>query len=153
MDSRTHMTSVSPIGRSVCAIYLDTPQYVCGSASVFCPEGSSAPTAVSEGFYTVQGGEADTDRHPWLGVAETRTSQVRETCIPWLTFPEERRRGSGMGCTSLTKPEKGPKSPRPSYWLFWTHVCKAHSPQRYVVTTACQKPCPCRRDDLAAVSW
>lgn len=52
-------------------------KHVCGDASVFCPEGSSAPTAVSEGFYTVQGTVGDTDRHPWRGVAETRTSQVQ----------------------------------------------------------------------------
>lgn len=53
-------------------------KHVCGDASVFCPEGSSAPTTVSEGFYTVQGRVGGTDRHLSLGVAETRTSQVRE---------------------------------------------------------------------------
>eukprot|EP00752_Nemacystus_decipiens_P010517 g9365.t1 len=66
-------------------------QYVCGNAAAFCPEGSSAPTAVSEGFYTVQGGESDTDRHPWLGVAETRTTQVQcepgHYCVGGVRFP------------------------------------------------------------------
>lgn len=54
----------------------DTQKHVCGNASVFCPEGASAPQAASEGFYTVQGAGGGADRHPWLGIAQTRTAQV-----------------------------------------------------------------------------
>ncbi|CAM9216985.1 unnamed protein product, partial [Sphacelaria rigidula] len=38
-------------------------QYVCGNASVYCPEGGSSPTKALEGFYTVGTAIGVEDRH------------------------------------------------------------------------------------------
>lgn len=57
----------------------------------------------------MQGGESDTDRHPWLGVAETRTTQVRETGVPTDDVSVQGS-GGGEGANVARELEKTPQT-------------------------------------------
>ena len=73
-ESRTYCAGLCPAG-FYCPPATTSPyHFPCGNASVYCPAGSSTPTPVAQGFYTL----GDTPAFPRLSAANaTRSSQTQ----------------------------------------------------------------------------